>query len=336
MTYLRKSLSLLVIMGMLLAFVCAFPGVASAHFTMLLPGGDLEVTADDYIATLGETKTVMILWGHPFEHVIFDCLVAPEVSLRDPEGGITKLTPSEIAVGGKKAYQVSFTIEKLGDSILCAKLTEEEHGLVDYTKAVFHCGEEAWYGWEAQVEQKVEVIPYTRPYGLEEGFVFTGKALYNGAPLRGATVEVEMYHTKSVGDAVVAKTEERFPEDPPMMFTRVTTTNQSGEFAYTLDEPGIWFVGATKEVEGGLDERGVLIVPVLAAFPEAKAGPPGPAGPAGPSGKAGSPGPAGAQGPAGAEGPAGAASGGGWVYVAFGIAIVSLIVGGISLARKRS
>lgn len=333
MRYLRKPLSLLVILGMLVAFVCAFPGVASAHFTMLLPGEDLEVTADDYIATLGETKTVMILWGHPFEHLLFDCPADLEVSLMDPEGGVTKLTPSEIKVGDKTAYKVSFTIEKLGDFLLCAKLTEEEHGLVDYTKAVFHCGEEAWYGWDAEVGQKVEIIPYTRPYGLEEGFVFTGRALYNGAPLPNATVEVEKYHTKSIGDAVVAKTEERFPEDPPMMFTRVTTTNQSGEFAYTLDEPGIWFVGATKEIEGGLDERGVLIVPVLEAFPEGKAGPPGPAGPAG---KAGPSGAAGPPGPAGSEGPPGPAGGGGWVYVALGIAIVALIIGGISLARRGS
>jgi len=325
-----KKLKPLIIIGaalvLLLAGMFSFAaiGIVSAHpnphFTMLLPGEELEVTADDYIATQGETKIVRILWGHPFEHVLFDCPVAPKVNLRNPEGSVTVLTPSEITVEGEKAYQVSFTVEKLGDYIVYAELVAEEHGLIDYAKTVIHCGEEAWYGWEAEVGQEVEIIPFTRPYGLEEGFVFTGKALYKGAPLSGATVEVEMYHTKSVGDAVVAKTEERFPEDPPMMFTRVTTTNQNGEFSYTLDEPGIWFIGATKEIEGKLDKRAVMIVPVLEAFPEGKAGPPGPAG---------------MQGPAGPQGPPGPSAGGGWAYVAFGIAIVAIIMGGISLVRRR-
>ena len=55
--------------------------VASAHFTMILP--KLDAKAEDYLAELGETKTLYILWGHPFEHVLFDCPNV-EVILRDP------------------------------------------------------------------------------------------------------------------------------------------------------------------------------------------------------------------------------------------------------------
>ena len=250
-----------------LIWLCSL-GPAHAHFTMVFPGKHVEVSASDYLAKLGETKTLWILWGHPYEHQLFDCPVAPEVSLRDPEGNVEKLEPKQITVEGKIAYEVSFTVEKMGDYVVFVKLEVPEHDLVDYTKAVIHCGEEAWFGWDAEVGQEVEIIPYTRPYGIEEGFVFTGKALYNGEPLVGASVEVEKYHTKEVAEQLVEEAEKKFAWDPAMMYTRVTTTNEKGEFAYTLDEAGIWFIGATKEVEDGLDKRGVLIVPVFEEFPK--------------------------------------------------------------------
>jgi cobalt/nickel transport protein len=260
------AIATILLVGILLASAV---GMASAHFTMLFPGKDMDVTPEDYIAKeVGETKTIWILWGHPYEHILFDCPEELDVSVMDPDSVVTPLTPSEITVEGVKAYEVSFTVEKLGDYVVYARLNaSEEHGLIDYTKAVIHCGEEAWIGWDAEVGQETEVIPFTRPYGLEEGFVFTGKALYDGNALSDADVEVEKYHTKVLGDKIVGEAEDMFSYDPPMMFTRVTKTNAAGEFAYTLDEPGIWFVGATKEIEGGLARRGVFIVPVLEAFP---------------------------------------------------------------------
>lgn len=298
-----KELRHFIVIGAVLALTLAIAAPVAAHFTMLLPGDDMEVTADDYIATLGETKTVTILWGHPYEHILFDCPESLKVQLRDPEGAVTTLNPSETTVEGEKAFDVTFTVEKLGDYIVAAELVEEDHGLIDYTKAVIHNGEEAWVGWDAVVGQEVEIIPYTRPYGIEEGFVFTGKAiLADGTPLAGAPVEIEVYHTKSIGDEVVAEAEERFPKDPPMMFTRVTTTNSLGEFTYTLDEPGIWFIGVTKEIDDGLDQRAVMIVPVYEAFPPEAQVTPG---------------------------------GAGFAYAALVIAIVALVLSGISLARKK-
>lgn len=242
-------------------------GMSSAHFTMLFPGGDMDVTPRDYIAELGDTKTIWIIWGHPYEHILFDMTSVPKVSVRDPEGNNKVLPTSEITVGGKKAYKVSFTVDKMGDWILHAEYEDEGEELIDYVKTIIHCGEEAWIGWDAELGQNAEAMPYTRPYGLEEGFVFTGKALYKGSPMQDADVEIEMYHTKEVGDNVVKEAEEMFPYDPPMMFTRVTKTNKDGEFTYTLDEPGIWFIGAYGPEEDGLTQRGIIIVPVLDAFP---------------------------------------------------------------------
>ncbi|MCW7076303.1 MAG: DUF4198 domain-containing protein [Candidatus Syntrophoarchaeum sp.] len=244
-------------------------GSASAHFTMLFPGGKMDVSPADYIGELGETETVLIAWGHPYEHVLFDCPVVPEVYVRDPEGVITQLDPVETTVEGFKAYKVSFRIEKRGDYIVHASLSVPEHELVDHTKTVIHCGEEAWEGWAALLGEKVEVLPYTRPYGLEEGFVFTGKALLDGSPLAGATVEVEKYYETADAEAAVSAAEDLYAEDPPMMYTRVTTTDSDGDFAYTLDEPGIWFVGVYAEGDE-MEERGVIVVPVFESFPPAE------------------------------------------------------------------
>lgn len=243
-------------------------GTAAAHFTMVFPGGDMQVTPEDYIAEKGETKDIIIVWGHPYEHILFDCPGKPDVSVTKPDGSTVDLTPSETTVQGFKAYKVSYTVDQRGDHVISVELDAGgDHGLIDYTKAVIHSGEEVWTGWDAEVGQKAEIMPYMRPYGMEEGFVFSGKALYEGEALSDATVEIEEYHTQEPAEEVVSKAEEKYPYDPPMIFTRVAKTNANGEFSYTLDEPGIWFVGATKEFDNQKDQRGVFIIPVIEEFP---------------------------------------------------------------------
>ncbi|MFO7967312.1 MAG: DUF4198 domain-containing protein [Archaeoglobaceae archaeon] len=264
----RKRKKCITIFLALCMFLLLCVGTASAHFAMVFPGGDMQVTPEDYIAEKGETKDIIIVWGHPYEHILFDCPNEPDVSVTKPDGSTVELTPSEITVQEYKAYEVSYTVDQMGDHIIDVRLDAGgEHGLMDYTKAVIHSGEEVWTGWDAEVGQKAEIMPYMRPYGMEEGFVFSGKALYEGEALAGATVEIEEYHTKEAGEEVVSKAEEKYPYDPPMVFTRVAKTNAGGDFSYTLDEPGIWFVGATKEIEDGMDQRGVFIIPLIEEFP---------------------------------------------------------------------
>jgi cobalt/nickel transport protein len=264
------------IMMLLLASV----GTACAHFTMVFPSDSentlWDVTPEDYIADLGETKTIYMMWGHPYEHILFDMASVPEVSVMKPDGTVEILETSEINVEGMDedgndgtfvAYMASFTVDQHGDSVIFVKYEDEDENLIDYTKAVIHCGEEMWYGWDAEVGQQTEILPLMRPYGMEEGFVFAGQAMYDGNPLTGAPVEVEIYHTLELGKEIVAEAESMYPFDPPMVFTRLTKSNDQGEFVYSLDEPGIWFVGATMEPETGRNIRGVFIVPIIESFP---------------------------------------------------------------------
>jgi len=266
----------------LLLIACT--GMAGAHFTMVFPSDDeatvWDVAPEDYIAEEGETKTVYMMWGHPYEHILFNMASVPEVSVMKPDGTVLQLTATEVTVDGMnedgeegtfKAYKTSFTVDQSGDSVVFVKYEDEDENLIDYTKAVIHCGEETWFGWDAEVGQQTEIIPYMRPYGMEEGFVFAGKALHDGKALAGAPVEVEIYHTLDLGKEIVETAEGMFPSDPPMVFTRLTMSNANGEFVYTLDEPGIWFVGGTMKPEAGRNVRGVFIVPVLEEFPPEEA-----------------------------------------------------------------
>jgi cobalt/nickel transport protein len=271
----RKFVAITSVMLMLLAAT----GMASAHFTMIFPSDDedmWDVTPEDYIAELGDAKTVYVAWGHPYEHICFDMSSAPEVSVTKPDGTVENLNVEEVSVDGMDeegntgtflAYRTSFTVDQLGDSVIAVKYEDAEEDMIDYTKAVIHCGEEMWVGWDAEVGQETEIIPYMRPYGMEEGFVFAGKALHDGEALTGADVEVEIYHEMDAGVEIVGEAEEMYSYDPPMVFTRLTKSNDAGDFVYTLDEPGIWFVGATMEPESGQPVRGVFIVPVIEEFP---------------------------------------------------------------------
>ena len=272
----KNALKYLFIIGLILCSA----GMASAHFTMVLPSDDeasvYDVSPEDFIADLGEEKTVYIIWGHPYEHILFDLEPAPTVTVYKPDGSVEELEISQISVPGQDeegndgefvAYKAAFTVDQMGDSIVAVKYVSEEEELIDYTKAIIHCGEEVWEGWDAAVGQETEVVPYVRPYGMEEGFVFSGKALYEGEALADSIVEIEKYHTLEAGREIVEDAEALFPYDAPMVFTRQVKSDADGYFAYTLDEPGIWYVGATKENEGEYSVRGVLELPVLEAFP---------------------------------------------------------------------
>ena len=241
-------------------------GVASAHFTMLFPGGDKDVRPEDYIASFGEEKTVLITWGCPFKE-LFDCIDVPEVYVRDPDGIVTQLTPVETSVDGVKAYKVSFIVDKRGDYMVYATMNVSaiKGTFVDHAKAVIHCGQAIWKGWDAEVGERVEIIPCMRPYGLEEGAVFKARALQDGEPLINTTVFVVKYRL-SDDPEVLKKAEAIYPQDPWMVVKGHTKTDADGYFVYTLDEPGVWIIAVFGK---DLMERGIFILPVFESFPPA-------------------------------------------------------------------
>jgi cobalt/nickel transport protein len=225
---------------------------ATAHFNMLLPSSAS--------AKKGEVVTFTYQWGHPFEHQLFDAPQPVSVVVLSPDGKKTDLTKSlvktTVPAEGKKvvAYQFKFTPEQRGDYVFLLQpppifMEEDGEFLQDVVKVVLHV--QAQKGWDAAVRGEFEVLPLTRPYGLQPGMVF--QALLEGGgptgtsptPLKswsGVMVEVERYNTVAPKEM-----------PPDEQITRTVKTDPKGVFAATLPEAGWWCLTAQRD--GGARER---------------------------------------------------------------------------------
>src|SRR5262245_61433834 len=212
---------------MLLALVSVL-GLASAapaHFNMLLP--------QSASAKKGETVTLTYQWGHPFEHQLFDAPLPQSLIVVSPDGKKTDLTKNTEAIkrpgADKKDVTVrrfSFTAAERGDYVFVLQtppiwMDEEQEFFHDTVKAVLHV--QAQKGWDASVGQGFEVVPLTRPYGLQPGLVFQVQALLDGKPVPRALVEIERYN---------AAPPKQLPPDEQI--TRSVKTDPNGVATCTL------------------------------------------------------------------------------------------------------
>jgi cobalt/nickel transport protein len=224
---------------------------ARAHFPMLFPAtpsGQRE-----------QAVSVIFQWGHPFEHQLFDAPKPESAAVFDPEGKRIDLSKSlekvEVAGdGGKKvtAWKCSFTPQRRGDYTLVfiaapIWMGEEEFFFQDTVKVVYHV--QTQNGWDKPAAMAFELVPLTRPYGLQPGMVFQAQALLEGKPLAGALVEVERYNAAPPKD---------LPADEHI--TRQVKTDPNGVLTCTLAEAGWWCVAA--ERDGGKREHEGKLYPV--------------------------------------------------------------------------
>jgi cobalt/nickel transport protein len=222
-----------------------------AHYLMLLPSAES--------GQRDQPATVILQWGHPFEHQLFDAPKPESALLFDPEGKRTDLMKSleKIGVAGEggkdvTAWKLTFQPERRGDYTLVVSappiwMGEEQFFFQDTVKVVFHV--QTQKGWDKPTGAAFELVPMTRPYGLQSGMVFQAQALSEGKPLPGALVETEPYH------AVPPKA---LPADEHM--TRQVKTDPNGVLTCTLTEPGWWCIAA--ERDGGKREHEGKMYPV--------------------------------------------------------------------------
>lgn len=225
--------------ALLLAYF-ASPG--GAHFNMLLPS-----TAS---AKKGETVTLTYQWGHPFEHQLFDAPEPVRVVVWAPDGKRSDQTKRLVkttvpAAEGKKAtaYQLKFILEQRGDYVFLLQtppifMEEDGEFLQDIVKVVVHA--QAQKGWDAAVPGQFEIMPLTRPYGLQPGMVFQGlieaRDLIPSKPFAGALIEVERYNSAPP---------KQLPPDEQI--TRTVKTDPNGVFTTTLPEAGWWCLTAKRD-----------------------------------------------------------------------------------------
>lgn len=215
------------------------------HFGILLPQS----------ASAPRDKPVSFVyrWGHPFEHQIFDAVkpesvvvVAPDRKQTDLGGALEKMSLTTPEKKKVTAYGFQFTPEKRGDFtfVLTAPplwMEGEREFYQDTVKVVLHVL--AQKAWDNPVGRGFELVPLTRPYGLQPGMVFQAQALVDGKPLAGAVAEVERYNP--VPPKVLP---------PDEQITRRVKTDPNGVLTCTLTDAGWWCV--TAERDGGQRERG--------------------------------------------------------------------------------
>jgi cobalt/nickel transport protein len=257
---------------LVLALAGWLSGSADAHFNMLLPS-----TAS---AKKGEPVAFTYQFGHPFEHQLFDAPAPQSLVVIAPDGKQTDLAKSlekiTVPAGDKKvtAYRFTFTPEQRGDYVFVLTtppiwMEEEQEFLQDTVKVVLHV--QAQKGWDA-LGPVPDLVPLTRPYGLQPGMVFQAQALGLGPssakrtqPLAGAVVEIERYNP--------APPKELPPDEH---ITRTTKTDSNGVVTYTLTDAGWWSL--TAQTDGGKREHKGKTYPVrqratLWVFVDAKATP---------------------------------------------------------------
>jgi uncharacterized GH25 family protein len=225
-------------MALVLALLGIVPMPGRAHFNMLQPQ-----TAS---VKRGETVTLVYQWGHPFEHQLFDAPLPQSVSVVAPDGkkadlGASLEQTTQSGPGGKKvtAYQLRFTPDQRGDYVFLLNtppiwMEEDEQFFQDTVKVVLHV--QAQKGWDTRARQSLEMVPLTRPYGLQPGMVFQLQALVESKPQAGGVVEIEHYNPAPP---------RRLPPDEHI--TRTAKTDPNGVVTATLTEPGWWCLTAQRD-----------------------------------------------------------------------------------------
>jgi len=211
---------------------------AAAHFNMLLPA--------KASAKREEGVTFVYQWGHPFEHQLFDAPAPAGLIALSPGGKQTDLSKTleefkQKAADRKEvtAYRFRFRPRERGDFVFVLNtppiwMEEDGEFLQDTVKVVLHV--QAQKGWDQAAGRAFEMLPLTRPYGLQPGMVFQAQVVSEGKALAGTVVEIEQYHAEAPAD---------LPADEQM--TRTAKTDPNGVVTCSLTEPGWWCLTAARE-----------------------------------------------------------------------------------------
>jgi cobalt/nickel transport protein len=256
--------------GVALAALAVMAAPSNAHFNMLLP--------QTMSAKKGEAVTLLHQWGHPFEHQLFDAPRPESLVVTGPDGGrtdlLSTLEKTTVPTGEGKnvtAYRFRFTPESRGDYVFVLKtppiwMKEEGEFFQDTVKVVLHV--QAQKGWDASTGDNFEIVPLTRPYGLQPGMVF--QAELTARPLGGQKAVTPLTRPVEI---------ERYNDEPPNalpddeQITRTARPDRNGVVTGTLTDAGWWCLtaarpGGTREHDG--KDRPVLQRTTLWVFVDKK------------------------------------------------------------------
>jgi cobalt/nickel transport protein len=237
----------ILVLGTLLGLSNAAP----AHYSMFFP--------DANSTRLGQPVTIIYQWGHPFEHQLSDANPPVSATVLMPSGkkvDVTKeMEPLQIpGPEGKKvrAFRFQFVPQERGDFVLVLVtapiwMHEGKAFVQDTVQVVLHV--QSQKGWDAKPGGKMEMVPLTRPYGLQPGMLFQARVRTEAQPMAATLVEIERYNPATPAE---------LPPDEDI--TRTVKTDTDGVFTASLMEPGWW--GMTASRDGGKKEREGKTYPV--------------------------------------------------------------------------
>jgi len=218
------------------------PAVCYGHFH--------SVFVEPRSAAKGQAVTVTYWVGHPYEHILTDAPKPEALFVVDANGKKTDLAGrvEQTKLRGQEARQfmawkATFVPQVRGDYCVVAVSSTDVHegaGHKHFVKAILHCRVQK--GWDRPVGLPVELVPLTRPYGLQPNVAFRVQVLKDGKRVPGAMLEVERYNPAPVP-------EESLPPDEQI--TRVVKADGQGVAVMTLFEPGWWAISAEIEAAEG-------------------------------------------------------------------------------------
>jgi len=223
-------------------FVVALFGLAvavpaQAHYHILLP--------DRQSVKVGDKVTLTYVFGHPFEHELFQTEKPEKATVFGQDGKATDVLANlkktdTIGHDDKKVdvYQLVFQPDARGDYSIVFEappvwMADEKHFLRDTARVTIHV--EAQKGWDARSAKATQfaIAPLTRPYALRPGTVF--QAAVQPADGVSHLVEVERFN----------------PQPPPALppdefITTAVKTDPNGTATCTLPDPGWWALTAIR------------------------------------------------------------------------------------------
>lgn len=219
----------------LAAVLCAAPAGGHAHFLELMPSAPSVSHGDP------ATLSVAVAFGHPFARDWLDMAPPDRVGVFGPEG-LTDLTGSLAQVTGEpsRSYALEVTLGRPGDYTLVVEPAPywepaEDSYLVHLTKVVVNA-----YGvegnWDRPLGLATEIVPLTRPYGLWQGNLFTGRVLVAGEPASDALVEITF-----------ANVDRRLSAPDESFVIQTVKTDADGVFSYAMPMAGWWGFAALSE-----------------------------------------------------------------------------------------
>jgi cobalt/nickel transport protein len=255
----RTKLIAALIVAAAFVFLAVHP--VPAHFGAVIPSDDIVTQKDD------NTLNVEVKFIHPMEMHYME-MAGPRAFGVLHNGKKTDLLDTLSPAKGKSPDQdqafsfwtTDYPIRRPGDHTFYVEPVPywepaEDLFIVHYTKVCVNAfGLEQ--GWDQPVGLETEIIPFTRPYGLWTGNLFTGQVLLKGNPVPFAEVEIE-YLNESPGNTHVV-----VPLAGPYV-TQVVRADQNGVFSYAMPKAGWWGFSALSEADWTLtrdgQEKGVEI-----------------------------------------------------------------------------